>query len=123
MLVLRPHLASADAFVEQVNGRQRGDGYRLLASFEDETVAAVAGFRRGCSLAWGDHLYVDDLVTREEFRGRGHASRLLSWIDQEAERLGCGQVHLDSGTQRFAAHRVYLNHGFRIIGFHFAISR
>ena len=37
-------------------------------------------------------------------------------------RLGCDQLHLDSGTQpeRFAAHRLYYDEGLAIIAHHFA---
>jgi hypothetical protein len=33
---------------------------------------------------------------------------------------GCGELHLDSGVQRFGAHRVYLKNGFDITSHHFA---
>jgi GNAT superfamily N-acetyltransferase len=121
MVVLRPHLASVDDFVERVNGAQRAEGYRLVGSFdESQKVVAVGGFRRLHWLAWGDLLYIDDLVTIESHRGRGHAHRLLEWILAEGRRLGCGQIHLDSAPHRHTAHRLYLNEGFHISSFHFS---
>ena len=121
MVVLRPHLASVDDFVERLNGAQRPEGYRLVGSFDDSgNVVAVAGFRRLHWLAWGDLLYIDDLVTMESHRGRGHAHRLLEWILAEGRRLGCGQIHLDSAPHRHTAHRLYLNEGFHISSFHFS---
>jgi GNAT superfamily N-acetyltransferase len=124
MRELRPHLASVQEFVERVNGTQRPEGYRLVASFADngdgpEAVAAT-GFRRLHTLAWGDLLYIDDLVTRDTHRGRGHAHRLLDWVLAEARRLGCGQVHLDSAPHRHPAHRLYLGEGYHISSFHFS---
>jgi GNAT superfamily N-acetyltransferase len=121
LLELRPHLAARNEFVEQVNLKQRPEGYRLVGSFEegvDEPVA-VAGFRTGHNLAWGYFLYVDDLVTREAFRGRGHAGGLLQWIYEQAQQLGCQQVHLDSGVHRYDAHRLYLNQRMQITSHHF----
>jgi GNAT superfamily N-acetyltransferase len=124
MRELRPHLASLEEFVERVNSAQRPEGYRLIASFdeEDSDAAAVsaAGFRRLHTLAWGDLLYIDDLVTLESHRGRGHAHRLLEWMLAEARRLGCGQVHLDSAPHRHDAHRLYLTSGYHISSFHFS---
>jgi GNAT superfamily N-acetyltransferase len=120
MVELRPHLLSVEDFVAQVNDRQRPDGYRLVASFEGDEVASVAGFRLAHYLAWGEFIYVDDLVTLEQFRGRGHGRRLLDWLMEEAHRLGCAQVHLDSATHRHDAHRLYLRSGYRITAFHFA---
>src|SRR5207302_6473723 len=70
-LELRPHLASCEAMIEQINRWQRPEGYRLLGSFEEgmKEPVALAGFRFLHALAWGHILYVDDLVTRSDFRG------------------------------------------------------
>jgi GNAT superfamily N-acetyltransferase len=122
MRELRTHLDSMTEFVRRVDDVQRPAGYRLLGAFEPgiDDAVAVAGFRIGDSLAWGRHLYVDDLVTRETHRCRGHAAALMDWLVEEGRRLGCEQLHLDSGSQRHAAHRFYLRHGMHIPGFHFA---
>lgn len=120
---LRPHVGTAEQLVDQIDGEQRRLGYRLVAVLSDDREAAlsVAGFRPGTSLSWGRHLYVDDLVTVPAARGRGHAGRLLAWIGEEAVRLGCREVHLDSavGPSRADAHRLYLNNGFAIVAHHF----
>jgi GNAT superfamily N-acetyltransferase len=122
MRELRPHVSSVDEFVERVNGAQRPEGYRLVGSFADGegSPVAVTGFRRFHTLAWGDQIYIDDLVTMEAHRGRGHGHRLLEWVVAEARRLGCGQVHLDSAPFRHDAHRLYLNERYRISSFHFS---
>jgi GNAT superfamily N-acetyltransferase len=124
MRVLRPHLASVEEFVQRVDGAQRPEGYRLVGSFaadgDGDGAVSAAGFRRLHLLAWGDVLYIDDLVTLETHRGRGHAHRLLEWVLAEARRLGCAQVHLDSAPHRHAAHRLYLNEGYHISSFHFS---
>jgi GNAT superfamily N-acetyltransferase len=119
---LRTHFTSVDELVRRVDDVQRPDGYRLVGAFEDgqKAAVAVAGFRAGNSLSWGRYLYVDDLVTREAARARGHASALTAWLVDEARRLGCEQLHLDSGSQRHDAHRFYLAHDLSISGFHFA---
>ncbi len=120
----RAPLATVNTFVTWVNEQQRPERYRLLASFEagSDDAVAVAGFRRLHSLLWGDCLYVDDLVTLPEGRGRGHADALFSWLIAEANRLGCEQLHLDSGMQRHTAHRFYLNHRLDITALHFQMA-
>ena len=124
LLELRPALGSAEALVRQIDERQRPAGYRLAGAFDhdEQEAAAVAGFRVNEFLAWGRHLYVDDLVTAEAHRGRGHADRLFAWLEAEARRTGCAQLHLDSGLgeDRRDAHRFYFRHGLRIASFHFA---
>ena len=121
MRQLRPHLTST-GFVKLVNDVQRPEGYRLVASWDGETgrVAAAIGFRQITSLANGRHILVDDLSTMPPMRGRGHATRLLAWVEREARRLGCGQIHLNSSTHRHDAHRLYMRAGFTIPAFHFA---
>jgi GNAT superfamily N-acetyltransferase len=124
MRELRPQYADAAEFVRRVDDVQRGEGYRLVGAFEDGTKegVAVAGFRVGHMLAWGRFLYVDDLSTLSAARRRGHGRALLEWLTEEARRLGCEQLHLDSGVgpDRFDAHRLYLNVGLAITSHHFA---
>jgi hypothetical protein len=45
---------------------------------------------------------------------------LLRWLDDEARRLGCAEVHLDSASHRHDAHRRYLSSGYIIPALHFA---
>jgi GNAT superfamily N-acetyltransferase len=123
MRELRSHFADQEAFVRRVDDVQRAEGYRLVGAFEDgDDAVAVAGFRVGHMLAWGRFLYVDDLSTLPAARRRGHGRALLQWLRDEARRLGCDQLHLDSGVgpERFDAHRLYLNVGLAITSHHFA---
>ncbi len=123
MRELRPGLTSRDEFVTRVDRVQRPAGYRLVAAVpgDDGPALAVAGFRVGENLAWGRHLYVDDLSTLPAARQQGHGRALLDWLHDEATRRNCDQVHLDSGVgaNRLSAHRLYLNAGFRISSHHF----
>ncbi len=123
MRELRTSLSSSEEFVDQVDLIQRPQGYRLVGVFHGEDVDAVsvAGFRHSTSLSWGRHIYVDDLSTIKSDRGKGFAGQLLAWIHNEAVRLGCGQIHLDSGVgpDRRSAHRLYLNQGYEISAHHF----
>ena len=116
---LRPHLTE-DIFVEQVGRQADRHGYTVVTVSADETVVAAAGFRPLESLSWGRVLYVDDLVTASAARRRGYGGLLMDWLVAEAKRRQCGQLHLDSGPQRHDAHRLYLNKGLVIVGYHFA---
>src|SRR5260370_14752368 len=124
MLELRPNIGPESVFPDPVATVTRPGGYRLAGFFiEDEPDAvAVAGFRVVDYLAWGHALYCDDLGTRFEHRGNGHAGRLLDWMIDEAKRLKCEQFHLDSGlgADRADAHRLYMNKRMRIVSFHFS---
>lgn len=121
LIELRTHFESVEALTERID-YQRAGGYRIAASFEGDEAAAVAGFRVNETTFAGRMLYVDDLVACARFRRHGHADKVMAWIGEEAERLGCDQLHLDSGVgaDREDAHRFYFNHGMRIASYHFA---
>lgn len=121
MVALRPAMADVGVFVARVRAMME-DGYRLAFLEADGTVVACAGYRFGDKLAWGRHVYVDDLVTAPTRHGRGHGGRLLAWLVDQAKAAGCESFHLDSGVQRFAAHRFYLGKGMRISSHHFALD-
>jgi len=118
MRQLRSHLEEGE-YVGWI-GRMREVGYRLAAVVDDERVRCVAGFRIVDFLYTGKHLYVDDLVTDEGVRSGGHGHLILDWLAAEATKNGCGQLHLDSGVQRYDAHRFYFREGMRICSYHFA---
>ena len=107
MRELRPHLRDADEFAARV-ARQEAQGFRLAALEDDGEVRAVTGYRFGENLSSGKYLYVDDLVTLPGERSRGHGGRLFDWLMARAREAGCVELHLDSGVQRFDAHRFYL---------------
>src|SRR3954463_9490110 len=106
MQELRPHLTAA-AFLDQVK-RQMAQGYCLAFLDLEKEVRAVAGYRLSEHLAWGKNLYVDDLVTRAADRSQSYGGALFDWLVAEAVKAGCSEFHLDSGVQRFGAHRFYL---------------
>ncbi|MEM6445338.1 MAG: GNAT family N-acetyltransferase [Cyanobacteria bacterium P01_D01_bin.123] len=114
-------LANASAFVDRVRYQQQ-TGYQLAYLTESDRPLAVAGFRIGENLAWGRFLYVDDLVTLPEVRSRGHGSTLLAWLTDYARSKHCTQLHLDSGTQRLAAHQFYRRESLDVSSLHFKRS-
>jgi GNAT superfamily N-acetyltransferase len=117
--VLRPHLTSPEELIERVQ-IQFKEGYKLAYIPEGDIIVACMGYRVLHSLAWERFVYIDDLVTMETSRGRGYGGKLLDFAFEYAREQKCTQVHLDSGYQRFDAHRLYLNKGFKIVCHHFS---
>jgi len=129
LLELRPQYDAA-SLMAQIR-LQREEGYQLAYVSEGEVsedeaaaevILCVAGFVIGNKLAWGKHLYVDDLVSSEQHRSRGAGKLLLDFLKDYARKNQCSQFHLDSGVQRFAAHRFYLREGMVIASHHFSID-
>lgn len=117
---LRPHL-NPDTFVARIR-QQQAQSYNILALETAQGIVSAAGFRYGEFLAWGKILYVDDLSTLPEHTRKGYASSLLVDLQRRARTEGCSGMHLDSGHTRHQAHRLYMNHGMHIPGYHFAIQ-
>jgi len=116
---LRPHLRSEEKFVERWR-KQRNEGYRIIYVVEKESVAAAAGYRFFSTLAWGDVMYIDDLIALEAFQRTGLGTLLLRYLQAEARQAGCSSVQLDTGYHRHLAHRSYLRNGFHFDCHHMA---
>jgi GNAT superfamily N-acetyltransferase len=117
MRELRPHIPS-DQFVRRIR-QQEVDGYRLVGLNDGSRPVAAAGIRILLNLAWGKFLYVDDLVTLDAERSSGYGAALLRWLHDHARQQNCDELHLDSGTQRKAAHRFYDREGMEMTSYHY----
>jgi len=120
MSQLRPHVRE-DEFVGRL-ARQRTQGYHLGYLEADSQIRALAGYRYFDTLPWGRICYVDDLVTDSESRSQAFGRTLFDWLVSRARDAGCEQFHLDSGVQRFDAHRFYLARRMAISRHHFSMS-
>ena len=120
MVQLRPHL-DEPGFLTRVR-KQMAGGFELAFVEDEGAVQAVAGFRLMDNLFSGRVLYVDDLVTDETARSRGYGKQLLDWLIDRAKNDGCASLELDSGVQRFDAHRFYLTNRMVISSHHFRLK-
>ena len=100
-----------DTFLSEIR-RQQVECYRLFGLFEAERLCALAGVRRSHTLSRGEHLFVDDLVTAEDLRAKGHGSALLRWLAGYAREQGIPRVYLDS---RITAKGFYAKLGFEFL--------
>jgi GNAT superfamily N-acetyltransferase len=123
VFLLRPHLKNEQAYLQQVQQMMREDGYRLIFIPHPEKggsqAVAFAGYRYMNKLLTGKAIYIDDLATLPAHRGKGYASQLLQYIQEEAVREDVNVIQLDSGYERTDAHRLYLNQGYRMQAHHF----
>jgi len=117
---LRPHL-DLNGLVTRIKIQQKR-GYKLVYVVSNEEIFCVAGFVTGYKLAWGKHIYIDDLVTSEEHRSAGAGKILMEWFKTYAKENGCEAIHLDSSVLRFPSHKFYLESGFHIDSHHFSID-
>ena len=120
LLTFRPVLQPET--LQEQSKRMMKEGFRLLYIPDDNKneAAAILGYRAYGMYRTGRIIYIDDLFTFPEHRGKGYAGALLDHIDQIAVNEDIASVHLDSGYQLHPAHRLYLNKGFVLPCHHFA---
>jgi ribosomal protein S18 acetylase RimI-like enzyme len=98
------------------------EGYKMVYIEGNEKAVSFCGYRITTMLHRGRSIYIDDLCTLPEARGKGHAKALLDYVLKEARKEELQSIHLDSGHLRHDAHRLYLNFGFKITSHHFAME-
>lgn len=104
MKELRPHLASEDAFVAQMQ-RQYQQQYRILAVWERDAVVALAGYRYQENTVYGRFLYVDDLIAAESHRNRRWGALLLERLSEMAQQAQCARSGFGKLPLVAAGHR------------------
>jgi GNAT superfamily N-acetyltransferase len=120
MKELRPALAGERELVERVE-RQAKDGYRILAAWQGQAVAGLAGYRIQENLINGVFIYVDDLVVASAMRSHGLGARLLDGVSAECRRQGIKVLKLDTAIDNSLGQRFYFRYGMLARGFHFAM--
>jgi GNAT superfamily N-acetyltransferase len=115
---LRPHLTQE--LLEQVLREGSGQGLRFTALIENGRCVAIAGWRVIANTSAIRKLYVDDLSTTAAERSSGHGNALLTELIKRGRELGCQSIDLDSGVQRYEAHRFYLRERMNITSHHFS---
>ena len=118
MRELRPHLESAQDFGRQLE-RQAAQAYRLLAAWENGRAVALAGYRVQENLLYGRFVYIDDLVVASPVRSRGLGKRMIDAVRDQARRLGCAYLVLDTGLANALGQRFYFRQGLLSKGLHF----
>jgi GNAT superfamily N-acetyltransferase len=90
------------------------DGYRQFAlRNEAEEIVAVAGVAVHVNLYYGRHLYVYDLVVKEDARSQGCGGLLMDHVEDIARREGCETAALACDLERQGALRLYEGRGYQ----------
>jgi GNAT superfamily N-acetyltransferase len=107
---------------EQFHGRYEAGhplGYRIAALFDEGECRAAAGYRLFTNFVSGRHIYIDDLVTAEQWRSHRYGRALNDYLIELARKESCASVQLDSSVHRHRAHRFYFRERYVITSFHF----
>ncbi len=90
------------------------DGYRQFAvRNEAEEIVALAGVAVHVNLYYGPHLFIYDLVVKEDARSQGCGGLLLDHVEGVARREECETAALACDLEREGALRLYERRGYQ----------
>jgi GNAT superfamily N-acetyltransferase len=90
------------------------DGYRQVAVRQEAgEIVAVTGVAVHVNLYYGRHLYVYDLVVKEDARSKGYGGLLMDHVEGIARREGCETAALAVSLEREGALRLYERRGYQ----------
>jgi GNAT superfamily N-acetyltransferase len=112
---------TAESFA-QIYREGHPQGLRFTLANRQGACVGVAGWRIIATTVAGRKLHVDDLVTADAHRSTGVGRALLADLLQRAAAAGCTLLDLDSGVQRFGAHRFYLRERMALTAHHFTMQ-
>jgi GNAT superfamily N-acetyltransferase len=102
---LRPHI-TREVYLQKAR-LLLSEGAQMIYINEGAKAPAFAVFRLNYYFYRGYNMYIDDLNTLPQHRGKGYAGMLMDYLINYAKQKGCDNIHLDSGYQqeRWDAHR------------------
>jgi GNAT superfamily N-acetyltransferase len=104
------HEGLTEEIFEERIGQIYEDGYRLfgLAS-EEGRIVSIAGVNILNNFSNGKFVYVYDLITDRDNRGKGFGKLLLEFIHVWAMEEGCEKMSLVVGTESGRSGEFYVN--------------
>lgn len=93
-------------------GLESSDQYYFCGEAQGDLIAFCAMTLKNSIKREGPLTLIDELVVDSRARGLGLGEIMLNHAIEWARDRGCTVIELESGNQREAAHRFYLNRGF-----------
>ncbi|AAK80422.1 putative N-acetyltransferase YhbS [Clostridium acetobutylicum] len=109
---LAPFESSHKKSLEVYNEMLKDENYLLLAAKkEEEIIGSVLGIC--CKGLMFPFLVIEDVIVKEEIRGKGVGRKLMKALDEFANRKNCSYAILVSSGFREGAHKFYERVGFK----------
>ncbi len=118
-LVRQHHTTMKDEDFESLIQEMKETGYRTIGAFKDQRLCATVGFWIGVRFYCGKYMYINNFIVDNTIRGQGIGSYVMNWLEEEAKKLGCKAIVLDSYVNNHAAHKFYIARNYVINNFHF----
>jgi GNAT superfamily N-acetyltransferase len=99
---------ASDFFQETI---KRSDVLCLLAESEGKICGLCLAYLTPKVLDGNYRVVIEDLVVKEDLRGKGIGTALLKGLEQEAKKRGVTLIKITTGT-KLKANKFYKKHGF-----------
>nr|WP_295972102.1 GNAT family N-acetyltransferase [uncultured Bacillus sp.] len=106
-----PFALSEEQSVLHYHGMLQDDNYFLAVAKEGETIIGSA-LGICCKSLAVPFLVVEDVIVKEEWRGKGVGKKLMSFLDELAKSKHCAYAILVSSAFRIGAHQFYESIGY-----------
>lgn len=93
--------------------------YGQVGIYDGNICMGMSGFWIGTKLWCGKYLEFDNVIVAEEFRRKGIAKKIFSYLKEKAIKEGCTMAALDSYRHNTEAHKFFEAEGFDPKGYHF----
>lgn len=104
-------LLTYDEF-EDLIYEMRNINYTMIGIFERERLITYAGVAVSTNLYHKRHLFIYELVTKNDFQSKGYGKLMLEYLRDYAKMAACENLVLSSGIAREDAHSFYEANGF-----------
>lgn len=100
-----------EEFFSLFEAAQKLNHFEMVGIEENGKIIAAMGFRLLIDFVHGKHLYIDDLVTTENYRSKGLGAKLLQHAEEMAREYSCKGLRLSTGVDNDSAKRFYERNG------------
>ncbi|EJN07071.1 acetyltransferase [Bradyrhizobium sp. YR681] len=101
-------LAGLGAYNDEHMGKQKFKGIAVSLKDRGKIVGGIVGY------LWATVLFIQYFWIDQKQRGKGHGTKLIAAIEDEARRQGAVQAHVD--TMSFQAPGFYRSQGYEEFG-------
>lgn len=103
---------SWEVFHQRLTAMLAQGNYRCIAAYSEGRMVGIAGLLTSNQLWCGKFIEADHVVVDNTLRSMGIGSRLMQWIEDEAERIGCGTIRIAMVLGKDRTHQFYRRNGF-----------
>ncbi len=100
-------------------GEMLTQNYECFGVFLEDEIIGVFGLWFMTRHYAGKSCEPDHLYLKPEYQNRGFGKEILEFIFRYSRERGCETSELNAYVQNFRSHKFYLNHGYKIKGYHF----